>query len=201
MRHWNPLFLVPVLAVVLATVVSTTPPGASAHSFPATSMTFKGKIVAKNAATHYFVLSFTCSDGKFSAGWTYEFDSTHSFTGTVGSATCSFSSTGGLVTTPSPLNLMGAPCAMCTPTLTVTLMNIMATKTFFNIPMPPPPATPTEICSSSATPQPCLDVETSGFNIPNPTPPPTNLDDFNSQCTNFTCPTGFPYATLNFSAR
>jgi hypothetical protein len=200
MRRWNLLFLVPLLVAVLAAVASITPPGASAHSFPSTSINFKGKIVAKNADSHYFVLSFTCSGGSLSAGWTYEVSSTSSFTGTVGSASCSFSSTGGLMTSPSPLNLMGAPCGTCTPTLTVALTNIVATKTFFNNVL-----TPTMLCSGSSTSGPCLDVETNGFNIPNPIPPPpTNLDDFSSQCgANFTCnkDMGFPYATLNFSAR
>lgn len=200
MRRWNSLYLVPLLAVVLAAVVSLTPPGASAHSISSPSINFKGKIVAKNADTHYFVLSFTCSGGKLSAGWTYEVSSTTSFTGTVGkftTTTCSFSSASGLVTNPSPLKLEGAPCGTCTPTLTLTLMNNVATKTFFNV------FISTELCSSSASPQPCLDVETSGFSFPNPTPPPSMVTDFSSQqCVpSSPCPNsaGFPYATLTFS--
>jgi type 1 fimbria pilin len=196
MRRWNPLFLVALLVVALLAAVLMTPRGAlaapsSLRQFPASSTNFKGKIVAKNSNTHYFVLSFTCSGGNLSAKWTYEVSSTSSFSGTVGEASCSFSSTDGLVTSPSPLNLVGAPCEPCTPTLTVTLTNIVATKTFFNVP------TPTMLCSSSATPQPCLGVTTEGFIIP----PSTTPDDFNSQCANFTCPAGFPFATLNLSAR
>src|SRR5262249_37791362 len=76
MHRWNPLFLVVLPMVVVASIMSTTPAGASAHSFPPTSTIYKGRIVAKNSDTHYFVLSFTCSlsgmTGSLSGGWTYE---------------------------------------------------------------------------------------------------------------------------------
>jgi hypothetical protein len=191
MRRWNPLFLVPLLVVVLAAVVFIAPPEASAHSFPSTSTTLKGKIVAKNSNTHYFVLSFTCSSSGNTGKWTYEVSSTSSFTGTVEWTSCSFSSTGGQVTLNNGTgNLVGcgAPCTT-NPTLTVTLTNIVAAKTFFNA------LTSTALCTSP-TSQTCLDIEASGF---------SSIDDFSSQCTdpNFPClpGTGFPFATLNLSAR
>src|SRR5215471_14179509 len=87
MRRWNPIFLVALLVVVLATVVSITPPGASAHSLPSSISLIKGKIVAKNADTHYFVFTFTCAlsgtTGTLSGKWTYEVTSTSSLTGIV----------------------------------------------------------------------------------------------------------------------
>jgi hypothetical protein len=196
MRRWNPLYLVPLLVVVLAAVVFITPPGASAHSFPSTSTNFKGKIVAKNSDTHYFVLSFTCSPSGNTGKWTYEVSSTSSFTGTVDWTSCSVSSSGGLVTLNGSGNLVGCggPCTT-NPTLTLALTNIVAAKTFFNVPTPT--INPTMLCTSSATSAPCLDIKASGF---------SSIDDFSSQpqClfnTPPSCPTGFPFATLNLSAR
>jgi hypothetical protein len=214
MRRWNPLFLVALLVVVMATVVSITPAGASAHSFPSGISLIKGKIVAKNSNTHYFVLSFTCSlsgtTGTLSGNWTYEVSSTSSFTGTVGpGASCSDPTalmTGGLVTLTGSGNLAGAPCRTppCPlPTLTLALSNIVAAKTFFNFVATDRTTSKPALCTSpTPTPTtPCLDIEASGFDtgsIPSP------LNNFDSQCVNFNnCPTGsgFPFATLNLSTR
>jgi hypothetical protein len=89
-------------------------------------------------------------------------------------------------------NLVGCgdPCNINpSPTLTLSLTNIVAAKTFFNA------LTSTALCTSP-TSQTCLDIKASGF---------SSIDDFSSQCTdpNFPClpGTGFPFATLNLSAR
>src|SRR5215469_6904589 len=184
MRRWNPLFLVALLVVVLATVVFITPPGASAHSFPSSISLINGKIVAKNSDTHYFVLTFTCAlsgtTGPLSGNWTYEVTSTSSLTGMVEpGARCSdltATSTGGQVTLTGTGNLVGCgvPCTTnpTPPMLTLALTNIVATKTFFNA------GTSSALCTSSKS-QTCLDVEASGFSLPTP------FNNFSSQCGSF----------------
>lgn len=195
MRRWNPLFLVALLLVVMATVVSITPAGASAHSFPSSISLIKGKIVAKNSNTHYFVLSFTCSPSSNTGNWTYEVDSTSSFTGMVNWTSCPFSSTGGQVTLHNGTGTLvgcGAPCNITpptpNPTLTLDLTNIVATKTFFNMVGIDPTTNNSALCTSLNTP-PCLNIKASGFN---------GIPDFSSQVS---MGSGFPFATLNLSTR
>jgi hypothetical protein len=183
MRRCNLLSLVPLLVAALVAAVLTTPRGAlaatpSLRSPISPSTTFKGKVVAKDTTTHYFVLSFTCSGGALSAGWTYEVSSTQSFTGTVGSASCELvpatTGTGVSYSTSSiPLLFNGIsvtnPGTPPTPaTLSLSLTNIVASKTFFGTFV----ASLGADCASSVTsPPPCVAVKTSDDMLIIPTTP------------------------------
>jgi hypothetical protein len=146
------------------------------------STTFKGKVVAKDTTTHYFVLSFTCSSGSLSAGWTYEVSSTQSFTGTVGSASCALvpASTGtGVSYSTSSIPLLFNGIAVTNPgspappaTLSLSLTNIVASKTFFGTFVPSSVSgTIPEDCVGSGPPAPCAGVETSDGDLIIPTTP------------------------------
>jgi hypothetical protein len=195
MRRWNLLFLVALLATVLIT-----PRGALAATSSSTS--FKGRAVAKNTNTHYFVVSFTCSTGTLSAGWTYEISSTQSFTGTgtlerpPGSPGCalvsleegahwSTSSDSGISVGPLPnipLVLVVGGKNETVGMLTLFLTDVRASKTFF-------PYTTNLTCSSSSSNSPCIQVDTSGLMSS------LGVPDFLSE------DPAFPssYATLNLS--
>jgi hypothetical protein len=77
MRRRNLLILVALVAVALIT--STT-----AMAAPASATNFKGKAaVYSRNADHYFVVSFTCSGSTLSGNWTYDVNSSQSFSGTL----------------------------------------------------------------------------------------------------------------------
>src|SRR5215469_3649131 len=173
MRRWNLLSLVALLAVALVAAMVINPHGAlaapsSLMRLLAPSTTFNGKVVAKDTDTHYFVLSFRCSTGTLTAGWTYEVSPTQSFTGTVGSASCALvpatSGTGvSYSTTSIPLLFNGMPVTTSPPgtpaMLSLSLTNIFASKTFFGLFVSSAVA---EDCASSVTtPPPCVAVITS----------------------------------------
>ncbi len=204
MRRWNLLVLVALLAVVMIAPSMAKAAASSSTSTTSTSKFFKGRAVAKNSDTHYFVLSFTCSAGQLSAGWTYEVDSMHSFTGTLDTSSpppCALVSTDngahwstGTVPatgTPTvgpltniPLIYQGSSVGM----LTLFLTDIGASKTFF-------PPNITKNCTDTTVSL-CIEVDTNDLGGP------VNESGFSSQCSNFSCTTPpFPYATLNLSVR
>jgi hypothetical protein len=191
MRRWTLLALVTLLMAALVAAVLNTPSRAMAarsslRGLTAPSTNFKGKVVAKDTTTHYFVLSFTCSGGTLSAGWTYEVSSTQSFSGTVGSSSCALvpATTGtGVSYTPTPIPLLFNGTAVTNPgtppppaTLALSLTNIAASKTFFGTFV----ASQGEDCASSATsPPPCVAVQTSDDLLIIPTTPtPTIVPGF-----------------------
>jgi hypothetical protein len=202
MRRCSLLSLVALLVVALVAAVLITPtrtmaatPSLRGSSLP--SINFKGRAVAKNNDTHYFVLSFTCSDGALRAGWTYEFSSTQSFTGMVGSASCALvPANGGSSTSPDgthvgpltniPLMYQGNNVG----TLTLFLANIVASKTFF----------PNTTVDCSTTSSPCIEVDTSLM-----LGSPINLAGFSSQCARPPTPPDVIctnlFATLNLSGQ
>jgi hypothetical protein len=160
MRRWNLLFLVALLAAVLII-----PRGAMAATSPSTS--FKGRAVAKNTDTHYFVVSFTCSPsgttGTLSGGWTYEVSSTLSYTGTLGPAGCALVSVNGGATwstspdgtnrNPLTIPLLFGANNTKVGTLTLFLTDIGAQKTYF-------PDTTVTCPSTSNSPSRCIEVFT-----------------------------------------
>jgi hypothetical protein len=180
MRRWNLLSLVALLVMALiAAVVITSREALAAPSslmrLPATSTTFKGKVVAKNSDTNYFVFTFTCAPQARGAtstligNWTYEVSSTQSFTGTttgmpvVAAPTCSLTN-GSYSTTQIPLYFNGMPVTTISPTgvhgpqamLLLSLTNIVASKTFFGTFV----SSTTGDCTSSVPGSPCVAVQT-----------------------------------------
>ena len=206
MRRWNPLFLVvplflvAVLAPALVTPNRAMAAGASSlRQFPASSTNFKGKVVAKDRTDHYFVFTFTCT-GTLSGKWTYEVSSTQSFTGTTGGTpACVLASAApepGVSYLPATdiqllFNVNGQDVDVGT--LSLSLTNIVASKTFFGIFIESPPPSVPEDCTSSdlsAFP-PCVAVKTSDLVIP--TTPTTTVAGFSLETGSF--------STLNLSAR
>jgi hypothetical protein len=197
MRRWNPLSLVALLVVALLATVLMTPRGAlaapsSTKGLTAPTTNFKGKVVAKNSLTHYFVFTFTCSNGTLSGKWTYEVSSALSFTGTTGTtAPCELTSASpgsgvsySNTSIPLLLNVNGQDVEVGTLSL-LSLTNIVASKTFFGTFVSPT----TGDCTSINPGSPCVAVATSDLVIPTP---PTTVAGFSLVAGSF--------STLNLSA-
>jgi len=203
MRRWHPLFLVvPLFLVALLAPALVTPKRAMAagasslRQFPSPSTDFRGKVVAKNSSTNYFVLTFTCAGtpSTLTSKWTYEVSSTQSFTGTTATPgpTCELAN-GSYSTTSIPLLFNGEPVTNpatgMQAMLSLSLTNIVASKTFFGTFV----SATTGDCTSSATGSPCVAVQTSDGDLSIPTmPDPTIVDGFSLLPGSF--------STLNLSA-
>jgi len=205
MRRWNVQTLVALLLAALVAAVLNTPRGAmaatpSVRSPISPSMTFKGKVVAKNTATNYFVLTFACSGGTLiTADWTYEVTSSQSFTGTIGAPstgslppTCALVQAANGVTYATPASI---PLAFngtnVTGTLnTLTFTNIMASKTYFGVAVPISPTVAKDCTLLTSTT--CVRVQTDALTIPT-TPMATSVPAFILGNSSF--------STLNLSAQ
>lgn len=152
-------------------------PAPSKDLSPAT--TFKGRVVAKNNPTNYFVLTFACSGGTLTAAdWTYEVNSTQSFTGTIGTPApvCALVSTTNGVTysTPTSIPLMFNGKNVTGTLKTLSFTNIVASKTYFGNPVAISSTMTTEDCTSLAATS-CVEVQTDALTLTFPTTPSTTV--------------------------
>ena len=213
MRRWNLLSLVALLVVALVAAVVITPRGALAAPSslmrpPAPSTSFKGKVVAKDTDTHYFVFTFTCAPPPGSTtsiltgDWTYKVSSTQSFSGTTGTSgpACALVSTTtgtgvSYSTTSIPLLFNRIPVTtspLGTPAmLSLSLTNIMASKTFFGTFVSS--AIAQDRASSVTSSSPCVAAMTSDPLVIPTTPTATTVSGFSLVARSF--------STLNLSAQ
>jgi hypothetical protein len=197
--------MVALLAAALNTPSRVLAATHSARSLTASTINFKGKAVAKNNETHYFVLTFSCSGGSFTGSWTYEVNSSLSYTGTSGAtqtqpAPCALiptdngmtlsTATSPASTTPSPMTstLFAGPNNATVGTLTLFLTDVMPSKTFF----------PNTIAPCPTSPNACIELSTRNLSLAKAT-------DFSSRCLRPPTPPDVActdlFATLNLSVR
>jgi hypothetical protein len=217
MRRWNLRSRLALLVVALLATVLMTPRGAlaapsSLKGLTAPPTTFKGKVVAKDSPTHYFVLTFKCSGGTLTtADWTYEVSPTQSFTGTRGGTpapACALvpatTGTGVSYSTNISIPLFFNGMSVTNPgtpppqaTLTLTFTNIVASKTSFGnfVPNSVPGTIPENCTTKSGPPSPCAGVQTSDGNLNIPITPTTS-----TTVVSFSLG-GMSFSTLNLSSQ